>query len=175
MSAALATLGVALGAAGCTSSEPAVWSAAPTPTSSASPEPTATPSPTPTASTSPKAKPRPSGSTAAPGRSVLVRRAGGFGGVNEALTVDAQGRWLHRNQRRDRRGVLTARQRDRLQGLLADRALAREAQRRPGGCGDTVLTAVVVGRINVSWRECGVGRPPVAQRIIDVLTEWTSL
>jgi hypothetical protein len=141
----------------------------------------------PAASTSPSAQP--TKSTAAPagkkterpaattgGARVSVVRAGGIGGVSQTLTVEADGSWTYQERSRGGKqsGKLSAGQRQQLQGLLADPALARERGSQ-STCDDGFAYAVTSGSAVVFWRECGDNGPKTASAIVRLLTGVTPL
>jgi hypothetical protein len=106
-----------------------------------------------------------------------LARTGGFGGVDEQVTVRADGTW----QRLDAgkvvaRGKLTGARLAELQRLAADPALAAEAGRKvaPGRCADGFHYTLRVGDRLIRHEQCGTGaKPPVTLDIIDLITSAT--
>lgn len=110
------------------------------------------------------------------GARVTVVRAGGIAGVSETLTVEANGHWSYQDRRRggkSQSGTLSANQRQSLQGLLADPALARE-RGSLGTCADGYSYALTSGSATVLWRECGGTVPKTASSVVRLLVGATA-
>jgi hypothetical protein len=155
------------------------------PTTSAGPSPTTVaPSPT-TASPTPKASvtPRPSASrTTRPpaigtARVSILRTRGSGGQDARTLTVEGDGRWSYRAGDRDDNGTLSQPQRQRLQTLLADPALADEGRsgRDWPRCRVGDGYALTTGPTMVLWQACGSGTPEVATAVVRLLEGATPL
>lgn len=151
--------------------------------SSAAPPTTVAPSPT-TAPPTPQASatPRPSASRTTPppaigtARVSVLRTGGGSGQGAQTLTVEGDGRWSYRVGDRDDNGTLSQSQRQRLQTLLADPALAGEAQERnQPRCQNAASYALTTGPTTVLWQACPSGAPEVATAVVRLLEGATPL
>ena len=131
-------LGVAL--AGCTGDDP---DAAPPTTPPAPPSSSTTPAPAPTRGT-----PEPEPTSLPPGvGGALVRRTGGFIGVDEQILVLSDGRWFLRGEGKVDSGRLPDAERARVAAILADPRLAAAGTSAAinHGCADTFNYIVTVG------------------------------
>jgi hypothetical protein len=146
-------------------------------TASATP-PASTTGPTSSPTPGPAATRTPSPAGGARG-AVLVHRTGGFAGVDESLSVAADGSWSYGNARRgtQQSGRLTPAQRDSLQRLLAAPQLGGEANQTPSAnCADGFLYTISTGSVRVAFADCGgMDEPPTASAIIELLTAATPL
>jgi hypothetical protein len=147
--------------AGCTA--PGAGVASPTPTSPAL-------SPT-TSQQSPSAGPTESARVA----TFAMQRTGGIAGVDDRITVDAQGRWTSTNRAgKSSSGQLTADQLSRLQTLAKDPRLPGEANRpaSPSKCRDAFNYVVTVNTTTIRFTDCpsDPDQPDAAKAIVDTLT-----
>src|SRR5262245_39550948 len=124
----------------------------------------------------------PGGSSDVPASSdarIVVHRSGGFGGVDDTMTVEGDGRWTSTSKRGSpRSGRLTEEQRSRLRTLVADPRLKDEAGRVPVAtkCRDAFVYTLSVGRNRVAYTDCSTDphRPEVAAAIVDLLMDAAS-
>lgn len=132
------------------------------------------PGPGPAAPTSATA----SASTTAFGQ-VTVRRSGGIAGVDQTVTVTADGAWTFADRRGNRtdRGTLSAASLDQLRRLTASPTLAAEADAgsAPPGCADAFAYLVTVDRLSITRSDCSPDEQPTVMAIITLLSEQTPL
>lgn len=136
------------------------------------------PGPEPAASAGPTAVVAPT--PAARFTTVDVRRAGGFAGVNDRVTVSAQGAWTASGKAGSaKQGTLSQPQLDKLVTYAADPRLGQEATRQqtPTTCRDAFSYVVTVDALTVAYVDCPSdgSAPPVASSIVGILTEAGAL
>jgi hypothetical protein len=154
---------------GCTATDGASPEASPTPPASA---PDSTP-----AGTSASASPGPPAATAFPSGALTLTlvRTGGFVGVDQTITIAADGSWTYVDKRAGTTstGRLSPDQVARLTKLLQDPALVQDL-RQPTGvvCSDAFLYAVTIGSLSATVEDCGQVRPTV-EAVLTFVTDST--
>jgi hypothetical protein len=111
---------------------------------------------------------------------IIVRRTGGFVGVEQMLTVRPDGEWAWTGVDSGggpNHGRLTGAQRAELARLAAEPALAEEARQKPAPpqCADGYDYVLTVGSMRVVWIDCDPVTPPTAVAITDLLAAATPL
>jgi hypothetical protein len=109
---------------------------------------------------------------------ISIHRSGGFVGVNQQLTVSANGAWSFVDADNGARnsGTLGAAQRSELTRLATDPRLAAEARATPSGvCNDGFQYVVLVGRVATRFDDCGGSDHPAFDALINKLSGWTPL
>jgi len=152
-----------------------------TATDAASPEASATPSAPAAGSASVSASaPASPGSTAATtlpsgALTLTLVRTGGFVGVDQTITIAADGSWTYVDKRAGTTstGRLRPDQVAQLVKLLQDPALAQDL-RRPSDvvCSDAFQYSVTIGSLSASVEDCGQVRPSV-EAVLTFVTDST--
>jgi hypothetical protein len=148
---------VVLGLAACTG-EPGLAPGAQSPTG----PPVTSNAPSATASTTPTSPPTPitgtSPITEALG-TVTITKSGGLAGVQQILTVKADGSWTFIDKRKTSSitGRLTAAERQRVAALLSDPALQEEVRQPPVVCNDGFRYTVQSADVSMRFDQCNLG------------------
>ncbi|WP_431909400.1 hypothetical protein [Micromonospora carbonacea] len=151
-----------LASVGCSAGDPGAPTSAPSGVTGPTPAPGA-----PTTGPAGSAEGPAATGTAAPVAAdrVVVRRSGGYGGLDDTVTVEPDGRWTAVDRAGARRtGRFTGSDLDRLRQLAAAPRLAEGGtDDGDGRCGDAFEYRVSVGGTTVDWTDCPVaGTPPQA-------------
>ncbi|MEV5820718.1 hypothetical protein ABUL04_01050 [Micromonospora harpali] len=157
-----AAVTASLASVGCSAGDPGTPTSAPSGVTGPTPAPGA-PTTGPAGSTGGPA----TTGTAAPVAAdrVVVRRSGGYGGLDDTVTVEPDGRWTAVDRAGARRtGRFTGADLDRLRQLAAAPRIAEGGtDDGDGRCGDAFEYQVSVGGATVDWTDCPVaGTPPPA-------------
>ena len=157
---------------GCTATDSVSPSDSGSPGASGSPEATTTP----TAAVSAAASSSAAVSTLPSGALTLTLvRTGGFVGVNQTITIAADGSWTYVDKRAGTTstGRLSPDQVAQLVKLLQDPALAQDL-RQPSGvvCSDAFEYAVTMGSLSAMVEDCGQVRPSV-DAVLSFVTDST--
>ncbi|MFC8846546.1 MULTISPECIES: hypothetical protein [unclassified Micromonospora] len=160
-----AAVTASLASAGCSRGVPGTPVSAPSGTTVGSIP--ATTGPTPATNTPATTGPAQATGTLAPAAAarVVVRRSGGYGGLDDTVTVEPDGRWTAVDRAGTRRaGRLTGADLDRLRQLAAAPRLAEGGTADSDGrCADAFSYRLDVGGATVDWTDCPVaGTPPQA-------------
>ncbi|MFC0030851.1 hypothetical protein ACFFMM_15130 [Micromonospora chaiyaphumensis] len=115
------------------------------------------------------------------GRRVSLVQQLGASGPPRTLEVEPTGRWQCRDcagDGVDSTGVLTPEQTQRLQGMLADPALANEtdeARHYKQGCIDALTSTLLIPPgLTITIQDCpGEPKPPVAYQVLLLITQAT--
>lgn len=108
---------------------------------------------------------------------ITVVRTGGVAGVDQRLTVTAEGAWTYADDGEEQAGQLTDPQVSKLQSLAMDERLRSEAKRTDGEtCADGFRYDLKAGAVAMSAVDCGgyAGRPAFGA-LIDYLVQTTPL
>ncbi|BCB80231.1 hypothetical protein Pflav_066410 [Phytohabitans flavus] len=109
---------------------------------------------------------------------LTIDREGGFVGISQTITVEADGRWTYYRNRPGPgggtpvRGKLNEVQLADLRALLADPRLGTEAG-DPSGCEDGYEYTLVTGPTKVQWADCGTEAPATAKRVVELVSTST--
>jgi hypothetical protein len=140
------------------------------------PAPASAPAPATEATSAPGGRPAPPPAGGFTG--LEMAKSGGFAGINESVTVKADGAWTRLEDRKVvRTGKLTAAQLAGLRKLAADPALATEANQKAATarCADGFNYTLHVGYQLIRYEQCGTQAPPkVTMEIIDLVTKATT-
>ncbi|MEU8021661.1 hypothetical protein [Micromonospora haikouensis] len=158
-----AAVTASLASVGCSAGDPGTPTSAPSGVTGPTPAPDA---PT-TGPAGPTGDPADTGTAAAPVAAdrVVVRRSGGYGGLDDTVTVEPDGRWTAVDRAGARRtGRFTGADLDRLRQLAAAPRIAEGGtDDSDGRCSDAFEYQVSVGGTTVDWTDCPVaGTPPPA-------------
>ena len=146
------------------------------PSGSGSPEATTTPTAAGSAS-APAPSSASGGATTLPSGALTLTlvRTGGFVGVNQTITIAADGSWTYVDKRAGTTstGKLSPDQVAQLVKLLQDPALAQDL-RQPSGvvCSDAFEYAVTMGSLSAMVEDCGQVRPSV-DAVLNFVTDST--
>ncbi|MFF3851987.1 hypothetical protein [Micromonospora sp. NPDC002575] len=160
-----AVVTASLASAGCSAGDPSTPTSAPSGTATGSvPAPTG---PTPAPGSPVTTGPAQATGTVAPAAAarVVVRRSGGYGGLDDTVTVEPDGQWTAVDRAGARRtGRFTGADLDRLRQLAAAPRIAEGGtDDGDGHCSDAFAYRVSVGGTTVDWTDCPVaGTPPPA-------------
>lgn len=125
----------------------------------------------------------PTGRPAAPPANAFtgleLAKSGGFAGVDESVSVKADGSWTRlENSKVVSTGKLTAAQLAGLRKLAADPALATEANRKatPARCADGFNYTLNIGHQLIRYEQCGTDatKPRLTLDIINLVTDATT-
>jgi len=155
-------------------------------TALSSAEPTATPQPDattaaaagPTSSAPPLA---PSDGPGQPIKSIIVTRSGGLAGLQQTLTVTADGSWTFVDKRANvptTNGRLSPDQLRQLAAWVTDPAFAAEAKLPgpDGVCNDGITYTLTVGEFTAKYERCGnTAARPITDKILALLVDATAL
>jgi hypothetical protein len=119
---------------------------------------------------------QPANSPSSGGTVVSLVRTGGFAGMNDEVSVAADGSWSATDRTGGRRtGRLTEQQRAELDRLTADPALRGESdlEPSPSTCADAYSYRLTVGSVRVGFVDCPTGPapPPTAAAIVRLLSK----
>jgi hypothetical protein len=116
-------------------------------------------------------------STAATLPGLSLTRTGGFAGVNQTLTVTANGSWTYTDKKTNatETGQFTPAQLGQLAQLAADPRLTSEAlQSSNRTCTDAFQYTITVGTMNATVQDCAEDRP-AARALLGFLIDNTAL
>ncbi|WP_433687342.1 hypothetical protein ACQP0I_29325 [Micromonospora carbonacea] len=154
-----AVVTASLASAGCSAGDPGA------PTSAPSGRTGPTPAPAATGPAEAASGPTATGPVAPAAARVVVRRSGGYGGLDDTVTVEPDGRWTAVDRAGARRtGRFTGSDLDRLRQLATAPRLAEGGTTDGDGrCSDAFEYRLSVGDVTVDWTDCPVaGTPPQA-------------
>ena len=95
---------------------------------------------------------------------VSLTRTGGFAGVNQSITIAADGTWTYADKRgsTSSTGQFTQAQLAQLAQLALDPRIAQEALQTSGTvCNDAFHYTVAIGGQNATFEDCGGSRPAI--------------
>jgi hypothetical protein len=109
---------------------------------------------------------------------VTIHKTGGIAGVDETISVDAQGTWTRAGRNATpRTGRFTADQLAQLRTLATDPRLIAEATKpqSPGPCADAFSYSVTVATMTMSFTDCptAANRPQATMAIVEFLEKAT--
>ncbi|SCE74544.1 hypothetical protein GA0074695_0775 [Micromonospora viridifaciens] len=136
--------------------------------------------PTTTPASTPTTAPATDGTEPArkPGVEVVLTKSGGFAGLNDTVTVTADGHWTKVDREgATRSGQLAPAELDRLRQLTADRRLLAEATATAAAtdCADAFTYQLTVGAVTTGYVDCSPEHAPpaVTAAVVELLTQAT--
>jgi hypothetical protein len=181
MASAAVMVGIALGLSACASPVGDATAAA-EPSATAQPDVTTSASAGPASSTPPFAPSGGPGTTLPPSiKTITVMRSGGLAGLQQTLTITADGSWTFVDKRANvptTSGRLSPDQLRQLTTWVTDPAFAAEAKLPgPAGvCNDGITYTIAVGEFTAKYERCGNATSrPVTDKILALLADATAL
>jgi hypothetical protein len=184
VAAAAVIAGLALGVGALSACASSAGDATAQSSATAGPSATAQPDATTSASAGPASSPPPLAPSGGPGpsiKTITVMRSGGLAGLQQTLTITADGSWTFVDKRANvpaTTGQLSPDQLRQLTTWVTDPAFAAEAKLPgPAGvCNDGINYTITVGEFTASYERCGnAASRPVTDKILALLADATPM
>ena len=108
---------------------------------------------------------------------LTITRTGGFAGVDESITLRADGSWSYSGSRGKpaAQGTLTPTELDQITRAVSDPAFPADVRphRTEGTCNDGFTYSVTVGPETTSFEECGGNDRPLFTALLATLNQHT--